>query len=255
MPVDMWPVRFLEELEALPPFRRLGSYDEAIAKREAPPKQAFLPGLFLFGHARGYHLPAWDDFQRYYLKAINQHERYKDKPPFYFTGNDEPRPGFLHRMSGWYEDSIAHAFLHSVLVLAYEDLDQSALVLFDARIDWKMKADLIVLCCDGERTKALRVSIYGQSDEGRAALEHGRDEQERHTKANTSDSSHWRNKTHGALPLLKISKTHGDVIVKQDFHLFSLEAMEQLMVDIDNTLERPRTKAMPIAKMLKYRGK
>ncbi len=114
---------------------------------------------------------------------------------------------------------------------------------------------LIVLRCDGERTKALRVSIYGQSDEDRATLEHERDEQERHMKANTSDSSHWRNKTHGALPLLKTSKIRGDVIVKQNFHLFSLEAMEQLMVDIENTLERPRTKAMPIARMLQHRGK
>jgi hypothetical protein len=184
------PSGFLEELESLPPFRRLGSYDEAIAKREAPRNRRFCRGCSCLA-----------------------------------------------------------------MLVDTEDVDQSALVLFDARIDWKMKADLIVLRCDGERTKALRVSIYGQSDEDRATLEHERDEQERHMKANTSDSSHWRNKTHGALPLLKISKTRGDVIMKQNFHLFSLEAMEQLMADIDNILEWPRTKAMPIARMLQYRGK
>src|SRR6266536_4222792 len=113
MPIDMVPARFFDELGALPPWRRIGAYDETVMKAPVPPKQAFLPGLFLFGHARGYHLPTWDQFRSYYLKAIDQHKN-KAKFARNFTAGGQPKPGFLWRMSGWYEDSMAHAFLYSV---------------------------------------------------------------------------------------------------------------------------------------------
>ncbi len=118
MPVDMVPARFCDELKALPPFARVGAFDRDVAKAPLPPKQAFLPGLFLFGHARGYRLPTWESFRDYYLRAIRQHKSYAAKFARNFEMDEEPKPGLLWRMSGWYEDSIAHAFLYSVLVLA-----------------------------------------------------------------------------------------------------------------------------------------
>lgn len=253
MPIDMWPARFIEELRAIPAFERVGVYDEEIMSAPAPPKQAFLPGLFLFGHARGYHLPTWDQFRDYYLRALQQHQRYRSKLSLYMTEDGKGKPGFLWRMSGWYEDSIAHAFLYSILVLTYEDLDQSAFVLYDARADWKFKADFIIVRCD-QGTKAARISIYGQSDDSREELEQKRDEQEREMKANTSDSSHWRNQTYHNMHLLKISKT-GNAIVERNFHLFSEEAIERLLTDIDHFLGQQRKKRMSVADMLEYRGR
>jgi hypothetical protein len=249
----MVPARFFDELKRLPPFAREGAFDPKIAKAPLPPKQAFLPGLFLFGHARGYRLPTWESFREYYLRAIRQHKSYASKFALNFGANGEPEPGLLWRMSGWYEDSMAHAFLYSVLVLAYEDLDQSAFILYDARVDWKFKADFIVMRHSGADIKAVRVNIYGQTDDDRAKVEIERDDQERQMKVNTPISAHWRNETYRHLPVANISKATGGVIVRQNFHLFSPEALEQLMNDVDDALARKRKK-IGIHDLLTYRA-
>jgi len=253
MPIDMVPARFFDELEVLPSFNRVGSYDPVISRVPLPPKQAFLPGLFLFGHARGYHLPTWDSFRRYYLRAISEHKSYKTKFAQNFDAAGEPKPGLLWRMSGWYEDSIAHAFLYSVLVLAYEDIDQSAFILYDARADWKFKADFIALRCTGANAKAVRINVYGQTDEERVQVEKERENQERQTKVNTSTSAHWGNSTYRDLPDVTISKAVGNVMVRQNYRLLSCEAIEQLMDSIDEAFQHSRTKKMTVDKLLSYR--
>src|ERR1700722_4661790 len=154
MPVDMVPARFFDELDRLEPFERRGLYDAAIQRAELPPKQAFLPGLFLFNHSAGYRLPAWKDFSKYYIAAVKKHKNFANFARC-FTDKGEAKPGLLYRMSGWYEDSMAHAFLYAVLVLAYEDTDHIAFVLFDARSDWKFKADFVIVEGVAESTCAL----------------------------------------------------------------------------------------------------
>lgn len=72
-------------------------------------------------------------------------------------------------------------------------------------------------------------------------------------KVNTSISAHWRNETYRHLPVANISKATGDIIVKQHFHLFSLEALEQLMNDVDDALGRKRKK-IGIHDLLTYRA-
>jgi len=250
--IDMVPARFFNELKALPPFVRVGTFDRRISKAPLPPKQAFLPGLFLFGHARGYRLPTWESFRDYYLRAIKQHKSYNTKFAQNFEANGEPKQGLLWRMSGWYEDSMAHAFLYSVLVLAYEDIDQSAFVLYDARADWKFKADFIILRHTGSDAKAVRINVYGQTDDERTQVELERDCQERQMKVNTSTSAHWGNETYRTLPVANISKAVGDVIVTQNFRLFSPESMEQLMDDVDAALQHKRKKKT-IEDLLLYR--
>ena len=72
--------------------------------------------------------------RRYYISRGSPQELPNQIPP----ATDEagmPKQGLLWPMSGWYEDLIAHAFLYSVLVLAYEDIDRSAFALYDARAE------------------------------------------------------------------------------------------------------------------------
>jgi hypothetical protein len=125
--------------------------------------------------------------------------------------------------------------------------------LFDARADWKFKANFIVLRCTGSGSSAVRINVYGRTDDERTQVEQEREGQERQMKANTSTSAHWRNETYHNLPAVNISKAGGNVIVKQNFRLFSPEAMEQLMDDIDNALHQPRTTKMSIDDLLVHR--
>ena len=258
MPTDMVPARFYDELNKLQPFCQIGRYDSHIATAPLPPKQALLPGLFLYCHARGYHLPSWEEFRLLYIDAVEQHFNFQTKFSRNFDigadGTPTPKPGLLFRMSGWYEDSIAHAFLYSVLVLAYEDIEQSSFVLFDARADWKFKADFVLIQC-GIETKAVRISIAGQNEDNRARVEEDRDRQEREMKTNNSESSQWHNVTYDKLPLVTITKSRGAVITKNNFRLFSPEAMEQLMADIDAKTGHPRLRPVPIGKLLRFNFK
>jgi hypothetical protein len=247
------PRRFFDELGRIRPFQRHGQHDPAIQKAHLPPKQAFLPGLFLFNHAAGYRLPEWEHFLRYYVAAVQKHKSYEKKFARCFTAEGEPLPGMLWRMSGWYEDSMAHAFLYTVLVLAYEDLDQSAFVLYDARADWKFKADFIITRSASEAVTGVRVGIQGQNEEDRAKMEAERDLQERDTKRNTLVSSHWNNETYQTLPSIHVSRVDGAPIIKHGFKLFSVDAMERLMLDVDKALGQPRRSPMTVERMLAYR--
>jgi hypothetical protein len=253
MPVDMLPARFFDELARIKPFQRHGAHDSTIQKAPLPPKQAFLPGLFLFNHAAGYRLPEWEHFMRYYVAAVRKHKSYASKFALCFTPEGAPKPGLLWRMSGWYEDSMAHAFLYSVLVLAYEDLDQSAFVLYDARADWKFKADFIITRSGPDRVAGVRVGIQGQNEEDRSKVEAQRDRQERDMKRNTLVSSHWNNQTYQTLPSVHVSRVDGEPITRQGFKLFSVEAMERLLMDVDTALGPPRRRSMPVQSMLAYR--
>jgi len=259
MPVDMVPARFFDELGRIKPFQRHGQHDPAIQRAPLPPKQAFLPGLFLFNHAAGYRLPEWEHFMRYYVAAVHKHKSFEKKFSKCFTGEFDaegkpvPKPGLLWRMSGWYEDSMAHAFLYTVLVLAYEDLDQSAFVLYDARADWKFKADFIITRSTHDAVSGVCVGIQGQNEEDRAKVEAQRDRQERDMKQNTLVSSHWNNQTYQTLASVHVSRVDGTPLVKRGFKLFSVDAMERLMVDVDSALGQPRRAPMAVESMLAYR--
>jgi len=259
MPIDMIPARFFDELQRIKPFQRHGQLNSVIQKASLPAKQAFLPGLFLFNHAAGYRLPEWEDFKQYYVAAVHKHKNYAEKFAHCFTSalddrhRPVPKPGLLFRMSGWYEDSMAHAFLYSVLVLAYEDTDHVAFVLYDARADWKFKADFIILQSTGDAMTGLRVSIEGQNEEDRARVELQRDNQERTTKANAAFSSHWANQTYNTLPLVRISRQNGTPITRNGFQLFNIEAMERLLTEVDSKLIQPRIVRMPVNDLLVFR--
>lgn len=259
MPVDMVPARFFDELRRIKPFQRYGQPDTAIQRVPLPPKQAFMPGLFLFNHAAGYRLPEWEHFLRYYVSAVHKHKSYEAKFATCFTGEFDregrpvPKPELLWRMSGWYEDSMAHAFLYSVLVLAYEDLDQSAFVLYDARTDWKFKADFVIIRSGPGTFGGVRVSIEGQNEEDRAKVDAQRDRQERDMKRNTAVSSHWNNRTYEMLATVRVSRSAELPLVRRGFKLFSVEAMERLLKDVDAALGGPRHHAMDLQSMLVYR--
>ncbi len=81
------------------------------------------------------------------------------------------------------------------------------------------------------------MNVYGQTDDDRTKVELERGDQEREMKANTATSAHWRNETYRNLPAVNISKTVGKPIRVQNFHLFSIEAIEQLMNDVDIALQ------------------
>jgi hypothetical protein len=264
MPVDMFPSRFFNELNDIPEFAREGSYDEVIMRAALPPKQAFLPGLFLMFHDCYYKLPSFADFRRFYLRALAKNDKFDEKfkvnfvdiePAFDQAGNRRltPKPGLLWRMTGWYEDSMAHAFLYSVVVLAYEELDQSAFVLFDARSDWKFKADLVVVRVEEGEAKAVRVDISGQSEEHRPEVVKQRNQREKETKANNSVSSNLTNTTFEKMPVVQISRNDGEAIRKRNFKFFSVNALEKLLTDIDRKLQHPRSHPMVVPEMLKVK--
>jgi hypothetical protein len=250
MPVDMVPARFIEELSALDAFRRYGKYDQRIQETRMPPKQAFLPGMFLYAHAAGYRLPTWESFSRYYVTAALKHKSV-DKWAHCFDGG-MPRPGLLWRMSGWYADSITHAFLYSVLAVAYEDLSQNCWVLYDARCDWKFKADAVVISCM-DKIRAARVSLEGKYEIDRHHEEIRRDQNERGTKQNASRSAHWGNETFKNMPLVRTSLEIGKPLILKGFRLLGTEALEKLCADLD-VIVGPRSQPMPVARMLGYRA-
>ena len=84
-------------------------------------------------------------------------------------------------------------------------------------------------------------------------MELARDRQERELKERTSESAHWKNRTHKDLPFVRISKAVNDPMVIRNFRLFNIDAIEQLMTEIDAVFLHAREKPLPVGEMLAYR--
>jgi hypothetical protein len=134
----------------------------------------------------------------------------------------------------------------------YEDLEKSALVLYDARADWKLKADIILIRAEGKTVKGVRVKITGQDEAEREDVEEQRDERERQTKRNTQESSHRGNRTYDDLLVATISRKCKNPITRNNFRLFSIKAIRELILDIDKKLQCRRKQKVTVNDLLKY---
>src|ERR1700761_5131603 len=164
MSVDMYERRFLGELWKLPPFVPNDRRDQAVWDADFPAWRDLFTSLCLYGHSTGYRLPSYDEFFRYCETAYMKRHPHPERFALFF---EQHLSGMQQRVSAWYESGMAEIHLYVCLVEAIEDKDKRGVVLYDARADWKLKADLIVII-DGI---SIRVSSFFGDVSGRPATE------------------------------------------------------------------------------------
>jgi len=223
MAVDMYEVRFREELEKLPRFMPDDNRVDLVWHQEFPAWRALFTSLCLYGHSTGYRLPSFDNFFQYCKKAYTERHPGREKYSRFFK---EPLlDGMRQRISAWYESGMAETYLYACLVQAIEDKSKAGLVLYDPRADWKLKADVIVII----NQRPLRVSAFTGEQSERSKVEARRDEVERERKKNTMESSHWDNRELEAMRPFAIARTDTDLQIVNGVRLFSLAAINSLL--------------------------
>lgn len=227
MSVDMFERRFRQELERLPAFVPNDKRDERVWRVGFPAWHALFSSLTLYGHSTGYRLPSFENFYQYCKKAY-AHPSYKhsNKYKHFFEGDLEP--GMRQRIAAWYESGMAELYLYVCLVEAIEDKNKNGLVLYDTRADWKLKADVIV----NINCVCTRVSAFFGNIEGRARIEARRDVVERVRKKNTSQSSHWGNKTLNDMPTYEIARTDKSTQFINGLRVFDKASINTLLNQI-----------------------
>lgn len=187
MAVDMHEWKFIVDLRALPEFVPAESVSSVARGVDFPAWRAIFTACLLRSHSSGYRLPSFDEFVDE-CEAVYGHPRHGQRfLPFF---GPRWRDQTLTRLNFWYECGLAETYLYVCLVDAIEDIDRNGVVLYDARADWKLKADALVL----RAGKRFVVSVaWGGSRVNRPAVEARRDAVERIRKENTEVSSHWRN--------------------------------------------------------------
>lgn len=240
MPVDMLLSRFFGELDkALPrgerPFRREGDNDDAINVSRLPPYRHIFHALCLFEHSCGYRLPRYVQFKKTYVKALKEHPRYAEERKSLLDADGKPVPGLLHRIGGWYLDGLAHTHLYCALVQAYEEQRRIGAVLMDARVDVKLKADIIIAAPGG----LVRVDIQNRTGQEQQALLQSRRDREREAKAKNSSSSQEENPLHETIRTVFIQRSACKLDKRYGVKLFGAEAIDPLIRDIDACLGVP----------------
>lgn len=225
MSVDMFERRFRQELEKLPAFVPNDKRDNRVWKVGFPAWHALFSSLTLYGHSTGYRLPSFEHFYQYCKKAY-AHPNYKHSEKYrkYFLDPDF-EPGMRQRISAWYESGMAELYLYVCLVEAIEDKNKDGIVLYDTRADWKLKADVIVNLSG----RCSRISAFFGDENGRFKIEKSRDKIERIRKKNTSESSHWGNKTLNAMPTFEISRTDDSTQVINGIRVFDKKSINELL--------------------------
>jgi hypothetical protein len=233
MPVDMLISRFLRELQAAvpEPFVREGASDPVIRDGQLPPYRHIFHALCLFEHSSGYRLPRYERFRRTYLRALENHPRYHPQSDLLFP-NGTPAPGLLHRIGGWYLDGLAHTHLYCVLVQAYEEQRRVGAVLMDARADAKLKADVVIVT---PRT-SVRIDIRYRKGPSQRMLLARRANVEADAKAQNSSSSQIDNPFFEHVTAVSISRDEMTAVTPSNIKLFSGDAIDRLLVEIDTYL-------------------
>ncbi|MFT4508965.1 hypothetical protein [Caballeronia sp. 15711] len=226
MSVDMFERRFRQELEKLPKFVANDQRDRYIWAADFPAWHALFSSLCLYGHSTGYRLPSFDDFFRFVKKAYTK--RHPERERFSHFFEQDHLIGMTQRISAWYESGMAEMYLYVCLVEAIEDKSKAGVVLYDPRADWKLKADTIVII----QQRPLRISAYFGDQDRRPGVEAQRDSIERLRKKNTMESAHWQNAELAAMKILEIARLDHEVQVINGMRLFSLSAVNRLLVDI-----------------------
>jgi hypothetical protein len=229
MSVDMYARRFLQELRKLPPFEPNERRDPRVWPRPNAKEAGFAAwrALFsasiLYGHSSGYRLPSFEQFFKYCERTFTIKHPDREELRKYFEG--DLAPGMRQRIGVWYESGMAETFLYACLVEAIEDLSKVGVVLYDPRVDWKLKTDVVVLI----NGVAMRISAYVGDHGARADIEERRERIERFRKQNTPESAHWDNAQLGKMALFEIERTHDDMRIVNGLRLFSIDAVNTLL--------------------------
>ena len=250
MPVDMLLARFFEEVDRLypetQPFARTGCEDSTIAKMPLPTYQAVFGACLVFQHAAGYHLPDFDTFVRTFcdsLKVRMDRGETRWAKLFEDAGRcTQPVPGFRHRLGGFYINGMAHTHLYATLVQAYEDQRRIGAVLWDPRVDWKLKTDLVVLT----PWRAVRIDIHGGSEEVIAS----RADQERETKAAAGASSHEGNPFYDKTRVVRALSHSPHVEERHGLWFLSAAHINDVIAQVDAALGVPKKLAIRYESMV-----
>lgn len=231
MGVDFKEHRFRQELNALPKFTVQGKPDARVRAANPPAWVAVFNGLCALTHASGYRLPSFEQFFRTCERTWCS-ERNRQREKFLPLFQEDRIEGTRHRLSNLYESGMADAYLYACLVWAIEDNEpHEGIVLYDARADWKLKADTIVLI----REHQFQVDAFWGDVNSRPEVEARRDRVERDQKANASDSAHWDNRHLRRLIRFPITRNDTNCQVVNGVRLFTLEAVDTLLGRIYDT--------------------
>lgn len=214
--------RFRAELRRLPPFRPTEARDQRVWNEGFSAWRAIFTSLCLYEHAN-YGLPSFEMFFKTCRRAYTVLHKDRERLQCYFEG--ELLPGMRERAARWYESGLSETYLYVCLAQALEDHMKAGVVLYDARADWKLKADLLVLA-NGRRI--LVESFWGDKD-ARGALVGRRDAVDRVRKQNTSVSTQKGNRELAGLPKFQASMTAADCQRINGVPLFSVATVNDLL--------------------------
>lgn len=245
--------RFRQELQKLPSFAPRGEFDAVVNRAGVPAWRAAFTSVALMRHVAGYRLPDLDLFIRCYTRNFKEFERFREtKPEKYelvMTAGGQPTPGFLRRLSIWYETGITEMYVYVVLVQVIEDELKRGLVVYDARVDWKEKCDALIL--SGGR--AFRIDTHFDPGQTRDVIVKRREEAEYLAKANTSVSAHWGNAELNALQQFSVVRSAADHEEFNGFRLFSRASLDGLLTQVYDALEVDAANRVSMDKLLTTR--
>jgi hypothetical protein len=225
MTVDLHEYKFISELERLPYFVSAREVDPEISAVPFPAWRAIFQCTLLWCHSTGYRLPPFSDFLADCERAF-RHERHRGRFEKWFEPNNRERTE--QRVRGWYESGMAETYLYACLVDAFEDILKDGIVLYDARVDWKHKADVMVI----SRGKIFAVDSFRGSRHARDGVKSRRDVIERDRKINTVESAHWGNEERSRCIAVGISRSDADCQNVNGVRLFSITAINTLLDEI-----------------------
>lgn len=252
MSADMFVGRFITELKALPPFKTEGTYNAAVHRAQVPAWRATFTAAVLARHVAGYRLPTFDQFKRSYMLNLKEHAKFEEKFKHLTTnGQRDPKPDFLHRLYGWYETGMTEVYVYVTLAHVLEDILQEAVVMYDARVDWKGKCDLVVL----RQGEARMVDTHYLGNLTREQTEAARDERERIAKEHTNQSAHWKNAEYKRLKesAFTVVRDANDCEMVNGISLFSPEAMNKLLREVYDWCDTPNEKRVSIEALRRTR--
>lgn len=237
MSVDMFPIRFLEEVDRLPEHRVYGKPDSKVQKHGIPAWKAPFMEAVSACHS-SYTLPTFDSFRERMLMALlrnneNDASQFADTfvehhAPMILDANAEPNEGFLYRLSELYEGGIAELYAYCMLVFAFEDQIGSGIVLNDMRVDWKLKLDALVIC--NGRMAGIDMH-YARPGTTRMSIEKTRRGREMASKRNIPVRD-VDNDTIAGMQKFVITRDQDDNLPRNGYRLFSNSAIDGLLLEL-----------------------
>lgn len=239
MAVDMWESRFRQELWKVDRFAPDGTRDLRVwpapdsEEGVFPAWRALFTSGLLQWHSAGYQLFSYEQFFNFVRHTLTRYHKEPERFARYFE--DPLLSGMRHRVAVWYESGMAETYLYSCLVEAIEDRAKIGVVSYDARVDWKLKADALVHVAG----KTLCISAFAGRSAQRPGIESRRAVIERERKTNTSESAHWGNLGLRGMKHLSISVTETESQLVNGCRLFSKRAVNGLLHEIYEHAEVP----------------